>query len=373
MVGARKNTSRAEELICAATNCVVGPDLDGINIILGQFSQHPSGGTYEHTNGTRLVWGNVERLLGSTGHTQIADVGRAIVQYQLPRSQPPRYVVLMDSLLNGATTLTGVSDQAMAILKNVKGKADLTVIEDDVIRELSVKRPNLTEVKLGQQSRREDYQFRSSVSTLSGGKNLPNLREAMSDLTRGLGEISRPNSLTEYQWGRLTEDDKRLAAAKQLFPDQWKEIVRHAMTDAGAELDSFLTDALPTNEQEHSYNLGVLLSHRLIGGMTEGHEEWITSAHGPFRLELAIQKLADTSALRATWSRQPSKSGKDSWVITARVGNRRYVICKIEPSFDGAKPEVSQTKGVIYYFQEGSGLRAPADGSVWDLLSDVSG
>jgi len=105
----------------------------------------------------------------------------------------------MDSLLNGATTLTGVSDQAMAILKNVKGKADLTVIEDDVIRELSVKRPNLTEVKLGQQSRREDYQFRSSVSTLSGGKNLPNLREAMSDLTRGLGEISRPNSLTEYQ------------------------------------------------------------------------------------------------------------------------------------------------------------------------------
>jgi len=164
-----------------------------------------------------------------------------------------------------------------------------------------------------------------------------------------------------------------LAAAKQLFPDQWKEIVRHAMTDAGAELDSFLTDALPTNEQEHSYNLGVLLSHRLIGGMTEGHEEWITSAHGPFRLELAIQKLADTSALRATWSRQPSKSGKDSWVITARVGNRRYVICKIEPSFDGAKPEVSQTKGVIYYFQEGSGLRAPADGSVWDLLSDVSG
>jgi hypothetical protein len=319
------------------------------------------------------VWGNVERLLGSAGHTQIAEFDRAIAQYQLPRSQPPRYVVLMDSLRKNAVSLSGVSDDAMAILKSVKGKADLAIIEDDAIRELSVKRPNITEVKLGQQSRREEYQFRSSTSTLSGGKNLPNLREAMSGLTQGLGEIRRPNTLTEYQWCRLSEDDKRLAAAKQLFPNQWKEIVRQAMVDAGAELDSFLTDALPSNEQEHSYNLGVLLSHRLIGGMTEGHEEWITSAHGPFRLELAIQKLADIVALRATWSRQPSKSGKDSWVITASVNDRRYVVCKIEPSFDGAKPEVSQTKGVIYYFQEGSGLRAPTDGSVWDLLSDISG
>ena len=373
MVGARKNTSRAEELVCAAINCVVGPDLDGINHILSQFSQHPGGGTYAHANGTRLVWGNVERLLGSAGHTQIADFDSAIVQYQLPRSQPPRYVVLMDSLRKNAVTLSGVSDEAMAILKSVKGKADLAIIEDDAIRELSVKRPNIAEVKLGQQSRREEYQFRNGSSSLSGGKNIPKLRELMSDLTRRLSEVRRPGSLTEYQWSRLSEDDQQLAAAKQSFPVEWKEIVRRAMTDAGLELDRFLADALPNDGHDHPYNLGVLLSHRLIGGMTEGHEEWITSAHGPFRLELAIQKLSETATLKATWSRRPSKSGKDSWVITASVGNRRYVICKIEPSFDGAKPEVSQTKGVIYYFQEGSALRAPTDGSVWDLLSDVSG
>ena len=373
MVGARKNTSRAEELVCAAANCVVGPDLDGIGQILNQFSQHPDGGTYVHTNGARLVWGNVTRLLGSAGHTEIAEINRAIVQYQLPRSQPPKYVVLMDSLRKNAVALHGVSDEAMATLKSVKGKADLTIIENDAIRELSVKRSNVSEVKLSQQSRREEYQFRSSPSTLSGGKNFPTLREAMSDLTRGLGEIHRPNSLTEYQWDRLSDSDKRLAAAKQLFPDQWEEIVSNAMIDAGTALDRFLTDALPSNEQEHSYNLGVLLSHRLIGGMTEGHEEWITSTNGPFRLELAIQKLADTGTLRAAWSRQPSKNGKDSWVINASIGDRDYVICKIEPSFDGAEANVSQTKGVIYYFQEGSSVRKPADGSVWDLLSEISG
>jgi hypothetical protein len=373
MPGARKNNSRSEELVCAAANCVMGNDLDDIQAVLNQFSRRPHGDLYEHANGTKLVWGNIERLLGSDGHTQIADLSNAALQYQLPRTRAPKYVVLMDSFRRTTAFQGRISDEALNILKNVKGKADLAVIEDATIRKVSVKQAGLTEVKLGQQSRREEYEFFSGTSVLSGGKNLDGLREGMLDLTTQVGDIRRPSSLSVSQWEKLSEEDKRLATAKQSFPDQWREVVRQALISAGAELDQFLDAALSGNKREHAYNLGVLLSHRLIGGMTQGHEEWITSARGPFRLEIAIQRLAQMDTLSATWLRRPSRSGKDSWVITSTVNGKRYTICKIEPSFDGSKPNVSQTKGVIYYFQEGSSVRAPGEGSVWDLLSDISG
>jgi hypothetical protein len=89
-------------------------------------------------------------------------------------------------------------------------------------------------------------------------------------------------------------------------------------------------------------------------------------------LDETINNLSAISGLKAEWSRRASGMGKDSWLIYVTLSKKRYLVTKIEPSFDGHEANVSQTKGVIYYFQEGSGARTAAEGSVWDLLSDVS-
>ena len=375
MSGAKLNRSggaRSIELVVAALNCFPEPTRADVGSTLRRMEEQPTGSVFHLSNGATLVWGNIERLVAYRGHSEIADFSGAVHQYQLPRTRPPKYVVLMDSFKTYNLDHIGIDAPALQVLSKVKGKADLAVIEHSAVRELSIKLQESKEVKLGQQSRREEYEFRENRAVLSGGKGLAAIREGLSRFS-GLSSIGqRPLALTEEQWTRMIDDDKRLSIIKSNFPDDWNEMVQDSLREAGVQLDTFLGQAFSGDQSLHSFNLGVLLSHRLIGGMTQGHEEWMTSLSGPFRLDKAIAKVSQNSAIEIRWARRPSRSGKDSWVIWAALDGKRYVICKIEPSFDGAKPEVSQTKGIIYYFQEGSQVRGPSDGSVWDLLAESS-
>ncbi len=356
----------------AALNCFPEPKLAEVDTALRRMAEQPKGSVMHLTNGATLVWGNIERLLHNRGHVEIAEFSNAIRQYHIPRTLPPSYVVLMDSYKSSAPGNAGIDNAAVQVLSKVKGKADLTVIEDSTIREVSIKRQESKEVKLSQQSRREAYEFKPKSAELSGGKGLHAIQNGLSRLSILTSTGQRPSALTESQWLRMTEEDKRLSIVKDSYPSDWKEMVQLSMKEAGNQLDSFLGHAFSNDKSLHAHNLGVLLSSRLIGGITEGHEEWMTSLSGPFRLDRAIEAVSQNEAIEVSWARRPSRSGKDSWVISAAFAGRKYVICKIEPSFDGARPGVSQTKGVIYYFQEGSQVRGPSDGSVWDLLSESS-
>ena len=46
------------------------------------------------------------------------------------------------------------------------------------------------------------------------------------------------------------------------------------------------------------------------------------------------------------------KEGKKSLLVSIKIKNQIYGLTKIEPSFDGWRDVVSQTKGIIFYFQE---------------------
>ena len=368
----RSGHSRSVELLVAALNCFPEPTMEEVDAALRHMTEQPKGSVLRLTNGATLVWGNIERLVHSRGHVEIAEFSNAMRQYHIPRKSAPKYVVLMDSYKSSAPGQTTIDTAAAQVLLRVKGKADLTVIEASTIREVSIKRQESKEVKLSQQSRREEYEFKPKSAELSGGKGLSAIRNGLGRLSTLVSVGQRPPTLTDSQWLRMTEDDKRLSVLKTIYPSDWEEMVQLSMQEAGAQLDSFLGHAFSIDKSLHAHNLGVLLSHRLIGGMTEGHEEWMTSLTGPFRLDRAIEAVSQNGAIEVSWARRPSRSGKDSWVISAEFNGRSYVICKIEPSFDGARPEVSQTKGVIYYFQEGSQVRGPSDGSVWDLLAESS-
>ena len=121
------------------------------------------------------------------------------------------------------------------------------------------------------------------------------------------------------------------------------------------------------------HNIRVLIKKRLIGELrTQHYQMWLSGITKPVNIgellnnDLALNKI---KSLR-TRMRLADGRGKYSLVVNATLDDgAEYVICKIEPGFDGGENHVSQTKGIIYYFQEGRSLHMP---TVWELISRLS-
>jgi hypothetical protein len=371
----RSNTARAAELIAAAINCVSGSNASEVEQVFHEFRLRPEGGSYRHKTGSTLVWGDISRLVAFLPEVRDVSLKDLAGQYLVPSSGTKRFIIHIDSVKSGASEALGLPTDIQGLLGHSLGKADLLLVGEKSILKLSVKQLDSKEVKLGQQSASAVYDFRPVNFTLSGGKNFPNLKHAVAELTSRLnGKLIRPNALSSDQWDKIakTPEQQRLAVVKSSWPEEWSAIVSSTLYDAGQALDAFLNAAFSSNQRDHAPNLSEILRHRLLGRTTGAGQSWITSKTGPYRLDETINNLSAISGLRAEWSRRASGMGKDSWLIYVTLSKKRYLVTKIEPSFDGHEANVSQTKGVIYYFQEGSGARTAAEGSVWDLLSDVS-
>lgn len=372
----RSNSARAAELVAAAINCVCGHDSSEVELVFHEFRKRPEGGSYRHKTGTTLVWGDINRLVRFLPEVRDVSIDDLADQYLVPNTGNRQFVIHVDSYKATAEGLTTLPTNIRVLLGRSLGKADLLLVNSTSILKLSVKEPSAKEIKLGQQSASEVYGFVPTEITLSGGKNFSGMRDAIATLTSRLkGHLVRPKALNLIQWEKLahTPEQQRLAIVKSRWPKEWSAIVAATLQDASTALDSFLSAAFSAPHECHARNLSEILRHRLLGSSSGPGEVWITSKSGPFRLDQAIKNLSERRDLTAEWTRRPSTKAKDSWLIYATLSKKRYLICKIEPSFDGARAKVSQTKGVIYYFQEGAGVRALAEGSVWDLLSDVSG
>lgn len=372
----RSNTARAAELIAAAINCVSGSNASEVEQVFRKFRLHPEGSSYRHKTGSTLVWGDINRLVAFLPEVRDVSLKDLSGQYLVPSSGTRRFVIHIDSVKSGARDALVLPTDIRGLLGRSLGKADLLLVDEQNLLKLSVKQSDSKEVKLGQQSASATYDFRPVSFTLSGGKNFPGMNHAVTALTSRLnGKLIRPSALSPDQWGKIakTPQQQRLAIVKSSWPGEWSVIVLSTLYDASQALDAFLNAAFPSNHRDHARNLGEILRHRLLGRTTGAGQMWITSKAGPYRLDEAINKLSAISGLRAEWARRASGKGKDSWLIYVTFSKKRYLVSKVEPSFDGQEADVSQTKGVIYYFQEGSGARTAAEGSVWDLLSDISG
>lgn len=372
----RSNTARAAELIAAAINCVSGNNASEVEQVFHEFRLRPDGGSYRHKTGSTLMWGDINRLVEFLPEVRDVSLKDLAGQYLVPSSGTRQFIIHIDSFKSSARDSLVLPTNVQGLLGRSLGKADLLLVDEQSILKLSVKQPDSKEVKLGQQSASETYDFLPVKFTLSGGKNFVGMNRAVTKLTSRLKEeLIRPNALSADQWSKLAKspEQQKLAIVKSSWPSEWSAIVSSALHDAGQSLDGFLAAAFPSSHRDHARNLGEILRHRLLGSATGAGQMWITSKAGPYRLDEAINNLSAISGLRAEWTRRASGKGKDSWLIYATLFKKRYLVSKIEPSFDGWEADVSQTKGVIYYFQEGSGARAAAEGSVWDLLSDVSG
>ena len=371
MAGPRLNTSRSLELLVIAANLNSMPSESEVNGLINAFQTHPMGGTYTTQLGTSVHWGNIQRLVQDLMPLGREGLASTLSRIALPRSFPPRFLVHLDSFRK--ETALPASTLVIPTVARVKGKSDILIAEVDGIRELSVKDSSAAEKKLGQQSKRETYDFSGDEHTLSGGFNFTSLQDRLQRIKSNVDLNVHPTSLSEDQWGRLRNKQYRiLAIAKDSDPVEWDSFAVAVEIEAAQELDSFLGAAFPAASHSHGRHLATILSHRLIDGETSGHDEWIVSQQGAFRLDSAIVYLAQMTNVQVDWERRNSRTGKPSWFVYASVAGHRYLITKIEPSFEGKLRGISQTKGIIYHFQEGAQNRAPGEGSVWTLLSDLS-
>lgn len=369
-MGAPRGThSRGLELVAMAVNANPAMPLLKINQTLAEFKRNLRGGKHVVADGATLVWGDIRSLKDDLGPVQSTDRQNALQRYALPRLTPPKYIFHMDHVNLQMLRQYGINIRS-------KGKADVLIVEQDCLRSLSIK-DSTREAKLGQQSQSKTYQFTSGGVNLAGGFNLERLAKERNEILRGLDLSYKLIALDAKEQGRLNDSNRLFAIAKHQRPIAWDALVKGAEAEAEDNLADFLRRGFQGSDATHAQNLSVLLTEWLTLSSVAGLEEWISSESGPVRLDHALKHLSERKDVQVACAPCTCKTGgrergKSAWEIRASVLGHKYLVARIQPSFEGGRIGVEQTKGIVYHFQEARPHRAKGERSVWRLLADLS-
>jgi len=355
--------------------------------------QRPDGGyiKIDEENECCFVWGNIRSLVDYLQPLVSDSESDAFWQDTIRRNLVdlaqigyPRLVIhaeswttierkIWEKVHTEAIYLSASPTQAWKILK----KADIFIIEanNSKVAGLSVKTgTGKSEVKLSQQSTSLEYAFKPKSFTLEGGMRLAAL-DIVEELKKSIpaDTISVENTeLTPTQFNKLNSKDKLFSVIKHKNGADWLKLINKANSESLNNLRNF-NEAITSEGKNAQHNLRVLIINRLVGsiGYSGLYELWLSGYKGPMNLSRLMSSENGFQHIKRVWGefRKAYNSEKLSLVIyTEHDSGKKYVVCKIEPSFDGWRATVSQTKGIIYYFQEGSQLHLP---TVWDLLDDL--
>ncbi len=369
-MGAPRGThSRGLELVAMAVNASSSMPIAEINRTLAKFKKNLRGGKHVVAEGATLVWGDIRSLKDDLRSVKAKDRQSTLQRYTLPRLLPPKYIFHMDHVTLQKLRRYGVNIRS-------KGKADVLIVEQDGLRSLSIK-DSTREAKLGQQSQSKTYQFTSGGVNLAGGFNLERLAEERDAILKDLDLSYKLTALDAKEQSRLNESNRLFALAKHQRPIEWGVLIKNAEAEAEKNLSDFLSRGFHSSDAAHAQNLSVLLTEWLTLNSVAGLEEWISSESGPVRLDHALKHLAERKDVRVTCAPCTCKTGgrergKSAWEIRAAVLGNQYLVARVQPSFEGGRIGVEQTKGIVYHFQEARPHRAKGERSVWRLLADLS-
>lgn len=387
----RKREAWATELAAGIVNAfpAKGSDLLGLREHLRYVQSHSLGGVLSNeTNESFFIWGPITRLgdhISPMLSWGIEKWKSFLISNQLPNLPAGRVVVHADSLSSICNdswgeflSSSGATRGLFEGLRHSMKKADILIaFRDGSCAGLSVKLGiGKKEVKLSQQSGRFCYEFSDTPFTLRGGLSLLPI-EINNLLPTTLPITHEDTDLTPSQFAKLTSPDQQFAAFKKSNPTAWMGAVKAALAEATLSLLE-LGVALTATGLQAAQNLKELLTIRLLGKFLPrsdanllGAEMWLSGQTKVIPLSRILENrtlLSNVVSLEG--GMRKSSSGKASLIIQATTADgKQYVVSKIEPSFDGWKSTVSQTKGIIFYFQEGRQLGLP---TVWDLLETLS-
>lgn len=336
----RKNESRSKEL-----DIVRYINRDKISDFKSYVISNPEGG--EFVNDKKIfVYGNISRLLKDmkwddpTGCFPINSSSLTI--YHLDGINQNKKQELEQTYNLTPGSLSG------------KSKADIFIITPDKKYIFSFK-DGQSVAKLGQVSAETTY----GNASLIGGHGLGSCDDLllMSDIPITISNTS----LTFEQFSKLSDRDKRYAVVKHTNSKKWEEHVRRQVDLSVKQIQSFARDLTGNKNSFLEYILYTLF------GMPNP-PEYFNLLIGQ---KIIYSKVIIDFLLRTDYSLDfynHKTDNKTSIVITLTYKSKTYGITKIEPSFDGANKKVSQTKGIIYYFQQ-----FQVNGNtIWDLLKDIS-
>lgn len=320
----RKNTARAAELLFVAGHSVL-PD-----VVLEEIRRRGRGGTF--CDGIAdFEWGNIKFLVAGELKSKarvvtVTDEPRFV--YHLDRLPKMRreFIERRHSLPPGSISGNLTDSKADVLIVDKSGKPFMVSF-----KELE------GNAKLGQVSADTSY----GAAKLDGG--IGDLD--VSSLPIPTEIRSRDTGLTASAFAKATAKDKKLAYFKKNHSEAWNAYVASRSMAAKKNLEQ-CASILCEDRRSFIEFLG-----KIIGGTSrESVDFHIVLGDKLIHLQTVLEKLSD-GRWGITMS-DSSTSGKHAILLTVSDGARSYSLTRIEQSFEGAKPDVIQTKGIIFHFQQ---------------------
>jgi hypothetical protein len=299
--------------------------------VFQEFHKAPHGGTF-HDGRTSFEWGNIKTLLAESTDERVKTVNvttSAARIYHLDRLKKSRReeIEQSHSLRTGSIAGSLSSCKADVLIIDQRGKPFF----------ISFKQIEGT-AKLGQVSTKTTY----GAATLKGG---------IDDLD--MGELGIPTkfdhrstSLSADSFAKVTLKDQKIAYLKRNHASEWKKYVGKRSSEATRQLRKF-AKVMCSDRNSFIEFVGTTLA----GSLRDSPDFFIVIGGEMVQVQ-AVLKALRCPKWHVTTS-DASTPKKDAILLTVREGTRTaYTLTRIEHSFEGSHPKVSQTKGIIYHFQQ---------------------
>lgn len=320
----RRSKSRGTELVFAAQQSS-RPDF-----VLRQMRDSPNGGT-TNDGAIQFEWGNVSSLLKhqlrtSARITQVSSQPRFVYHVDRLPKRRREEVERIHSLPTGSIS-GSLSDT----------KADLLIVDNDNRPYFISFKEVEGQAKLGQVSGSTSY----GQACLDGG---------IDDLD--VGKLPVPNSfdhthtaLSFDSFVKLSPKDQKLAYYKKHFPRDWTDYVSERNSDAVRQSIKFCEVI-----SDHRESFLEFVGTTIAGTLRNSDAFFLALGDELISIRTTLAKLADPGWVIT--SSDASTPKKHARVVHVRSATSTYALMRIEHSFEGAKMNVSQTKGVVYHFQQ---------------------
>ena len=335
----RQNKSRSKEL-----DIVLTVFKENISELKSYIESNPQVGLYKE-NRNFFQYGNISRL--------IKHINWNIKNYNNPIKDIIGIYHIDSMNRHDKFQVETQLNLKSGILTN-KSKADLLILTSNEKVYLCSYKDGTSASKLGQVSAETRY----GNASLKGGFILPFPRPAnISNINLELNY----SCLSDVKFKQLNEKDRYYANVKNLFNNEWSSYVTETYKESIFQLNLF-KNKIMQNKVVFSDFVLLTLFGRL--NIPEYCYILINEILIPSRKIINFLTRKEYNIICENYN----SKNKYSLIIKLIVDDKTYCITKIEPSFDGSKTNVSQTKGIIYYFQE-----YPINGdNIWKLLKDIS-
>ncbi len=223
------------------------------------------------------------------------------------------------------------------LLSARSSRADLFIIMEDGQRVLISVKDDLASAKLGQVSSRVTY----GRAVLAGGM----ARAQFPDGLIPKNVAYTQTSLSPTRFAKLGMKDRECAFLKKNHAETWLKFVKESLEDADQQLKRFVDVITKDRSSFVSF-----VSEVTAGVLADFGEYYLLIGERLIRFSELLDQLKTSEYKVLAETYKPRE--KTSYIIWVELNGSRYCLTKIEPSFEGARHDTEQTKGIIFHFQQ---------------------